>query len=166
MLLGNNHSRQENIPQENEGWILQLMSDGCYAEAYLLLKKEQAGRVSSRYNLALCCYFAGEYQQALYRLDEALSVFRPMPGHDAMQKDDVYKALIIAQNKTDSYRKGIDEKYVSHFPDMMKDNILRLKVDCFLVLKQWNKLIETAALLRTKDYRNVAEALAAEKIKN
>ncbi len=160
MLSGNNHpGRSESAPQENEDLIVQSISVGRYAEAYRLLKKEPAGKVSVLYNLALCCRFAGDHRQALYRLDEALSVFRPALGNDAAPEDEIYRASVAAQNATNTHLSGVTEKYVSRFPEMMKDNILRLKVDCYSALQHRNKVIETAALLKNKGYRNVVEAL-------
>ncbi len=164
MLLGNNTpNRQDTTPQVNEDWVVQLISNGQYAEAYLLLSKETSRKISSLYNLALCSYFAGKYEQTIYRLDEALSTFRPAPDSNPVE-DDLYNAIVRVQNATDAYQTGITEKYVQRFPGITKDNILRLKIDAYLALERWNKVIETAALLKNKNYRNVEEALhVAEK---
>ncbi len=165
MLLGNNSpNRPDTAPKTvDDDWIVQLISAGRYAEVYQLLAKEPSRKVSSSYNLALCLFFANKYEQALYRLDEALTMLRPAPEMAPME-DELYNAILKVQNVTESYRVGVTEKYVLRFPGMMKNNILRLKVDAYLALERWNKIIEMATLLKSKNYRNVEEALrVAEK---
>ena len=161
MLLGNQPQTNSNNPSEQyDEWIVQLLSGKQYVEAYRLLKSEPPQKLSTLFNLALCLYFAEEYEQSLYQLDAALAKLQPNITSNFSINDDLYKKLESKQNVDNSYMQGITDKYVRHFPYMVKSNILRMKIDCYRALCQWNKIMELAAPLRNENYRNVEEAVA------
>ena len=161
MLLGNQQQANSSNPSEQyDEWIAQLLSDKQYVEAYQLLKSKPPQNLSALFNLALCLFFAKEYEQSLYQLDAALAKSQPNPTDNFSFNDDLHKKLESIQNADNTYLQGITDRYVQHFPHMVRSNILRIKVDCYRALRRWNKVIETATLLTGHNYRNVEDAVA------
>ena len=162
MLLGSQQypNNSNGLSDKNDEWIVLLLSNGQYVEAYRLLKSEPQQKLSTIFNLALCSYFAEEYEQTLSRLDEALAKLQPNPVDNTFVNDDLYKKLESIQNADDSYLQGMTEMYIRHFPYIVKNSILRIKIDCYLALSLWNRIIELAPLLKSYEYQNVEEAVA------
>ena len=162
MLLANQQKTNNNNKPiaQCDKWIAQLLSDKQYVEAYQLLKTEPQQKLSTLFNMALCMYFAKEYEQTLTKLDEALAKLQCPPDKQPLLYDDLYKKLEAIQNTSNSYLLGISDDYARNFQYLLKNNILRIKVDCYRALCLWNKVIELAALLKSHNYQNVESAVA------
>ena len=159
MLLGNQQQTNiNNSSEQNDEWIVQLLSNNQYVEAYRLMKSEPPKKLSTLFNSAICMLFIEEYEQCLHSLDEALAKLQPKPA-DNSPKEDRYRKLERMQSADSSYLQGITDRYVRHFPDMVKNNILRVKIDCYRALSQWSKVLELAAQLGSQNYLNVENAV-------
>lgn len=157
MLLGSTHTR-EAYAQE-EALIIDLISQMRYAEAYMLLKKEAPYEPSTQYNLALCHYWAGNYQEALMCLDKAQTALPRTTSSSTLQNDQFYNVIREKQNQHDDHLKPISKKFVSLFGVITNDAIIRLKTDSWLQLGNFSKVIEIATPIAFKNYKNIADAL-------
>lgn len=157
MLLGSTNPRQQN--GNEEALIIQLMTQKRYAEAYILLKNESPGEPSTQYNLALCHYSAGNYQEALICLDNALRALSPGNYPGKAPADQFYHVIRQMQNQTNDHLEGITKKYVTLFRDLVLDHVIRLQTDCWLKSGNFPKVVEIAKPLERKNYKNITEAL-------
>ena len=161
ILGGQSQLGGANRPQEQyDEWIVQMLSNGQYTEAYRLLKNTPPQSLSTLLNLALCSYYAEEYESALHKLDEALVKLQHTPADTTLINDELFKKLERVQNADNTYLQGVTEAYVRHFPYIVKSSIIRIKIDCYLALCAWNKVIELAAPLQNCNYQNIEIAVA------
>ncbi|QXV65648.1 hypothetical protein FPZ42_14300 [Mucilaginibacter achroorhodeus] len=167
MLLGSNTTSPGVNHVLRTDFIVQLISQSKYAEAYQLLKAEPTDKPTTHYNLALCFYWTGNYREALIYLDKA-QMFLPAGTIRSKQLiDEFYKNLRDKQNQLNDHQTAITDQYLHAFPEMVADGIIRLKTDCWLQLKEFAIVVETATPIAYKQYRNITEALttAKEKLK-
>ncbi|CAM3823563.1 tetratricopeptide repeat protein [Mucilaginibacter galii] len=157
MLLGSTDTRQTYA--QEEALIIDLIGQMRYAEAYLLLKKELPHEPSTQYNLALCHYWAGNYQEALICLDKAKTALPRNAGDPMLQNDQFYSVMSQKQNQQEEYLKPISKKFTNLFGVSTNDAIIRLKTDCWLQLGNFSKVIEIATPIASKNYKNIADAL-------
>ncbi|MCC8409182.1 hypothetical protein LJ707_09580 [Mucilaginibacter sp. UR6-1] len=163
MLLGSTQNNTAN--NADEVLIADLIRQGRYAEAYVLLKRAPTDEAATWYNLALCLYWLNNYRQTIMCLDHAQA---QLPVHNnsmAQHTDEVHKALTNKQNQTNDHLQSISKKYVAQFTGLVYDAILRLKTDCWLLLGEYSRVIELASPLAYKNYRNVNDALQIAKNK-
>lgn len=163
MLLGSTDPHSSYQTEEN--FICQLISENRIAEAYTLLKRESANLPATQFNLALCFYWVENYKEAIACLDRAFAQLPAGMDNSNFNADQNDNAIRNRQNQTDSHRLPLTQKYISLFNAMVRDAIIRLKTDCWLQLGDFAKVIETAAPLTHKNYRNINEALQLAKNK-
>jgi len=157
MLLGSTDTRQ--AYGQEEDLIIKLIGQMRYAEAYIFLKKESPNEPSTQYNLALCHYWAGNYQEALMCLDKAHTTLSRTTSSSTLQNDQFYNVIRQKQNQLDDHLKPISKKFVSLFGVITNDAIIRLKTDCWLQLDNFSKVVEIATPIASKNYKNIADAL-------
>lgn len=162
MLLGSADTRQQQYPHE-ELLISHLISECRYAEAYLLLQREQSDLPATQFNLALCYYYAGNYQQSLIHLDKAKAVLLPVRINTNLRDDQFYKAIRQQQNQLNDHLQAVTKKYIDNFGDLFRDAIIRIQADCWLKLQNFAKVIEIAAPIAAKGYKNINDALQIAK---
>jgi hypothetical protein len=157
MLLGSIPNNVNN-PLDGETLILQLILQQRYAEVYELLMRQKSPSTSALYNTALCLHWAGNYQGALSTLER----IQLKPEVKVTNSFDVYpdyKMIKNKQNQTADYLHGISDAYVQTFSSHVHDAILRLKIDCWLQLGDYAKVIIAAMPMAHKGYKNITDAL-------
>ncbi|WP_443945100.1 hypothetical protein ACJVDH_19615 [Pedobacter sp. AW1-32] len=156
MLLGATKNTIEHKPDEE--FIVQLMLQSRFAEAYLLLKQSPQNHSATAFNLAICVFHSKNYEQAILHLEQARQNIpqslnpKPLPDHIAQN-------LIDLQKETEDYLQPLSQKYASAFSEIFRDHIIRLQTDCWLLRQNWQKTVETAKPIEHKNYRNVINAL-------
>jgi len=155
MLLG---SSSNNNSPGTETLVLQLIFQKRYAEVYELLLSQQPASTAVLYNMALCLHWAGNYQQALSKL-ESIQLASLVSMRNQLNADADYNAMKSKQNQTDDYLHGISEAYIQTFPSFVHDAIIRLKTDCWLQLGNYAKVITVATPVAHKGYKNITDAL-------
>lgn len=161
MLLGSADTRHQ-YPDEGN-FIIQLLAQSRFAEAYVLLKKESPNEPTTQFNLALCYFKTRNYTEALACLDKAQSVLPTGNYNNNLQADQFYTALRKLQNQQADHLQGITKKYITFFNEQARDAIIRLQTDCWLQLGNFNKVIEIASPIAHKNYLNIANALSMAK---
>ena len=141
-----------------ESEVLRLMGLHQYAEAYLLLERQTNPSISNLFNMALCLYWSQEYTDCLLVLNR---VDYKIPVYSFRQKVMSRRGqrLLIKQMSKESHLNPISEFYVNQFLDILKESILRLKVDCLSALSNWSELLVVASQLSIQEYENVQKAL-------
>jgi len=157
MLLGSQSNNKDNSPG-TETLILQLILQQRYAEVYELLLRQQPASTAALYNMALCLHWAGNYQQALSKL-ESIQLASRVSMTNQLNADADYNAMKSKQNQTDDYLHGISEAYIQTFPSFIHDAVIRLKTDCWLQLGNYAMVITVATPVAHKGYKNITDAL-------
>ncbi len=159
MLLGADNNLNKTRGNSEEELICQMINTRCFADAYLLLQAEPPDLPATQYNLALCYYSAAYYKEALASAEKArvlLPVFQSKPNRD---NDVWYKTMRDNQNQLDDYKQALSARGIDLLPIQVADAIVRLKTDCWLQLKDYARVIETATPIAYKNYLNITEAL-------
>ncbi|WP_374166172.1 hypothetical protein [Arcticibacter sp. MXS-1] len=156
MLLGStvNHKATSG----SEPFILQLLLQQRYAEAYELLINQRSVSTAALYNTALCLHWSGNYEQALSHL-ERIQFTPPVSRASPLNPDKEFNQIRNKQNQTDDYLQGMSEAYVESFPALVHDAIVRLKTNCWLQLSNYAKVIAIATPIAHKGYKDITEAL-------
>lgn len=157
MLLGNNTTKNNQTPY-NEFLCCFLYSQGKYAESYNLLNNSKDS-VSKYYNMALCCYWAEDYEQTILYLEQSITKLSNLNRPKLVGLDSIEAKIKDKQKKTDDFITFLLEEYMYTFPNETFDNCLRFKVECLKHLKQWSSLLKVTSLIENKKYRNVELAI-------
>jgi hypothetical protein len=67
------------------------------------------------------------------------------------------------QNQQEDHLHAITKKYIASFDVLTRDAIVRLRIDCWLHLGEYAKVIELGTPVEHKNYKNIAEALIIAK---
>ncbi|HEK20125.1 MULTISPECIES: hypothetical protein [unclassified Mucilaginibacter] len=163
MLLGSNQAAQNRSNTAENDLIARLIGQELYAEAYALLIQERADQTVTQYNLALCFYAAGCYNEALVCLDKA-QLYMPLnQANRNTVTDGFYRALLDKQKQLNDHLFAVTSKHLQLLPQQVTDGIIRLKTDCWMQLGNYAKILETATPIAYKQYGNITEALAVAK---
>jgi hypothetical protein len=157
MLLRSTANNNTTLPV-TESLIIQLILQQRYSEVYELLINQQNTATSSKYNLALCLHWGGNYMEALGKLD-SIQLVSGVSNGNQFNGDANYKLIISKQIQTNDYLQGMSEAYVKNFPASIQDAIIRLKTDCWLQLGNYVKVIAIATPIAHKGYKNITDAL-------
>jgi tetratricopeptide (TPR) repeat protein len=160
MLLGSTNTRQQY--DDEEALVIMLLTQSRYAEAYVLLQKGSPNEPSIQYNIALCHFWRGNYQETLISLDKALMLM-PASNNINPQHDQAYASMREFQNQSDDHLNPVTKKYIAFFDVLTRDAIIRLKTDCWVRIGDFSKVIETATPIAHKNYKNIAAALQIAK---
>ncbi|WP_345950011.1 hypothetical protein ABDD95_00870 [Mucilaginibacter sp. PAMB04274] len=155
MLLGT--TAHHGTAEGTETFILQLLLQQRYAEAYELLVKQPV-QTAALYNTAICLHWSGDYQEALNRL-EKIQLAPHMSSGNQLNTENICKQIRNKQNQTDDFLQGISEAYIKSFPALVHDAIIRLKTACWLQLGSYEKVIAIATPIAHKGYKNITDAL-------
>lgn len=144
----------------------ELMQNGSYADAFLLFSKLAAdeNQIAAQYNLALCCYFAGEKQQAFEKLEKAFSAVKkktPVPPRNPLTAQTTFTNLSQSDAGQNDYLKPMPAKLPELLPEAAKRNVLRLLIEVCAALENWDAVISYAAALQPaeKNHENVKKAV-------
>ena len=166
MFITNNNP-QGVAPQSGESKFgkrgAQLLQLGQYAQAYILLSQELIEApedASVYYNLGLCCLFAGQPAKALQYLDAGFEKLNTgsLPQEP---KADMQILLAIEQQEanTDAYKNAMYSFEILYFFKRTKDRFLRLIIDACVLMGDSVRARQIADMLKSKNYKNVQEAL-------
>lgn len=158
MLLASTH--KTSTQKTEDVFIAHLLDQDRFAEAYQLIKKENADLPATQYNLALCYCQVGDYREALMCLDKAQMLLATGNLKTNAEIDSLYKALSAHQNRLDTHKRAVTHQYIALYGILFNDAITRLKIDCWLQLEDYARVIDTATPIAYKNYHNISEALA------
>lgn len=165
MLLGSERNSSSTPTHLNENLVVLLLNQGRYAEAYTILNQDAASGITVFFNLALCHFWAEDYDEALHCLDRIEPLAKWREGDNIVQ-DAAYHKIEIKQRGTNDHLEGLSNDYLKLFGVKVRDHLIRLKTDCWIALGNYSKVIETATPIEHKGYLNIVYALktAREKL--
>ncbi|MCZ4243312.1 hypothetical protein [Pedobacter punctiformis] len=114
------------------------------------------------YNMALCHFFAKEYQKTIYVLNEALT-FLSVPSIRSNLNHQIPDILLEDEYQGKHYLKALTSSAVDLNHPITKLRIRRLLVDTHYHLENWKEIIRLSALPDMEKCENVRLAFAKAK---
>jgi len=149
MLLGSTTNNQSQ--PNSQSLVIQLLLQKRYAEAYDCLIGQQPLQNAALYNMALCLHWAGNYESALSKL-ENIQLAPQLYNGNKLNGNGEYVEIRNKQNETNDYLHGLTEVYIKAFPSLAHDAVIRLKTDCWLKLRNYDKVRAIATPIASKGY--------------
>lgn len=122
---------------------------------YLLLIEEKNAAIS--FNIALCYLKTKKYETVLFFLQKALSEIKRNRNFE-IPKDN-YPELLAFEEENEAYTKPMLYLTPLQFPDLAREQILRLMVDILFILKKKEEMYKIIDSLKNKNYKNIKEKI-------
>lgn len=148
--------KTENITWFEQGIFALFFKRPMEAAQYFFLLKESKNSAVF-FNLALCFFKVKEYQEAYLYLQKALM---ELPRNIVINS---LKNNILSLERYEEESEGYQEAMLYftpiEFPNLAREQILRLMVDILFYLDQKEEMLRIIASLQSKNYRNIKEKL-------
>ncbi|RRD22783.1 hypothetical protein [Fusobacterium canifelinum] len=118
---------------------------------FSLLKEERNSAIS--FNIALCYLKIKKYDTVLLYLQKALSEIKRNRSIKVPEND--YLELLNFEEENESYKKPMLYLTPFQFPDLAKDQILRLMIDILFILEKKEEMYKVIDSLKNKNYKNI-----------
>ena len=123
---------------------------------YLLLLEDDKNS-AVYFNIALCYLKAQKYETALFYLEKALTEIRRNRSIE-ISKDN-YPELLAFEEENEAYTKPMLYLTPFQFPDLAREQILRLMVDILFILEKKEDMYRVINSLKNKNYKNVKDKI-------
>lgn len=168
MLINNNSDTTNNETELFADGVICLQTKQylfAYSVFSNLSKSSKSATVAVLYNMALCYYFAKEYQKAIEMLDKAIQK-TAIPSTATQQFTGVPQLLIAQEFENNSHHFALTESASTCNSTYVKLRIRRLLVDLNLHLENWQEVIRLSQLSDMDKCKNVVEAVEIAKNKS
>ena len=132
-MLRDNNNFLEKKDVFEQGMLALHFDRPLEALKYLLLLEEEKNSAVS-FNIALCYLKAQKYETVLFYLEKALAEIRRNRSIE-ISKDN-YPELLTFEEENDAYTKPMLYLTPLQFPDLAREQILRLMVDILFILEK------------------------------
>lgn len=136
----------------------ELVRNYMYIEAWSMMENLRTESMPLLLNKAICLYEMDRNEECINVSDRILALLGTMKNSVQPGTSDDRRALHEVQKNQFTYLVPISFRYVDMFPEMLRDSVLRIQVDCWSALGNTMKVIELGTPLLSKGYRNVMEA--------
>ena len=127
-----------------------------------LISSTKAPSGAALYNMAICHFFAKEYDKIISTLNEALQKTATSSSL-SNQTSNLPETLFIEEYKTNVHLFALTETVFNLNPAIVKLRIRRLLVDANVKIENWQEVIRLASLPNMDKCNNVNEAVAIAK---
>ncbi|MGP1428669.1 MAG: hypothetical protein ACTTJX_00360 [Fusobacterium sp.] len=123
---------------------------------YLSLLEEENNSATS-FNIALCYLKVQKYEIVLFYLEKALSEIKRNRSIEMSSNN--YSELLAFEQENDDYIKPMLYFTPFQFPDLAREQILRLMVDILFMLERKEEMYKIINSLKNKNYKNVKDKI-------
>lgn len=123
---------------------------------YLLLLEDDKNS-AVYFNIALCYLKAQKYETVLFYLEKALTEIRRNRSIE-ISKDN-YPELLAFEEENEAYTKPMLYLTPFQFPDLAREQILRLMVDILFILEKKEDMYRVINSLKNKNYKNIKDKI-------
>ena len=123
---------------------------------YLLLLEDDKNS-AVYFNIALCYLKAQKYETVLFYLEKALAETRRNRSIE-ISKDN-YPELLAFEEENEAYTKPMLYLTPFQFPDLAREQILRLMVDILFILEKKEDMCRVINSLKNKNYKNIKDKI-------
>ena len=152
-MLRDNNNFLEKKDFFEQGMLALHFDRPLEAIKYLLLLEEKNSAIS--FNIALCYLKAQKYETVLFYLEKALAEIRRNRSIE-ISKDN-YPELLTFEEENDAYTKPMLYLTPLQFPDLAREQILRLMVDILFILEKKEDMYKIINSLKNKNYNVVTK---------
>ena len=135
--------------------------------AYSIFKQLTGAKnpsVARLYNMALCYFYAKEYQQTIATLNEAIQHVTAVPGLSKLPA--IVPGVVSAfEYEQDSYKLALTESIAGLYAPLVKLRVRRLLLDANMELGNWEEVLRLSSLAEMDQCKNVQEAVTIAKTK-
>ena len=149
-MLRDNNNFLEKKDFFEQGMLALHFDRPLEAIKYLLLLEEKNSAIS--FNIALCYLKAQKYETVLFYLEKALAEIRRNRSIE-ISKDN-YPELLAFEEENETYTKPMLYLTPLQFPDLAREQILRLMVDILFILEKKEDMYKIINSLKNKNYKN------------
>ena len=154
-MLRDNNNFLEKKDFFEQGMLALHFDRPLEAIKYLLLLEEKNSAIS--FNIALCYLKAQKYETVLFYLEKALAEIRRNRSIE-ISKDN-YPELLTFEEENDAYTKPMLYLTPLQFPDLAREQILRLMVDILFILEKKEDMYRVINSLKNKNYKNIKDKI-------
>ena len=154
-MLRDNNNFLEKKDFFEQGMLALHFDRPLEAIKYLLLLEEKNSAIS--FNIALCYLKAQKYETVLFYLEKALAEIRRNRSIE-ISKDN-YPELLAFEEENETYTKPMLYLTPLQFPDLAREQILRLMVDILFILEKKEDMYKIINSLKNKNYKNVKDKI-------
>lgn len=139
-------------------FVGKLIARNMIQEAWMLMNTLSSESIPLLLNKSLCLFEIGRKEDCLVACERVLALLGTMKNNLPAGKPQDMHTLHEVQKNQATYLNPITFRYVGHFPEMLRDSVLRIMVDCWSALGNTAKVQQIGTPLLGKGYRNVMEA--------
>ena len=154
-MLRDNNNFLEKKDFFEQGMLALHFDRPLEAIKYLLLLEEKNSAIS--FNIALCYLKAQKYETVLFYLEKALAEIRRNRNIEISKNN--YPELLTFEQENDAYTKPMLYLTPLQFPDLAREQILRLMVDILFILEKKEDMYKIINSLKNKNYKNVKDKI-------
>lgn len=118
---------------------------------FSLLEEENNSAVS--FNIALCYLKVKKYETVLFYLQKALSEVKRIRSIEISENS--HPELLSFEENNESYAKPMLYLTPFQFPNLAKDQILRLTIDILFLLEKKEEMFKIIDSLKNKNFKNI-----------
>ncbi|WP_338986066.1 hypothetical protein [Fusobacterium animalis] len=123
---------------------------------YLLLLEDDKNSAVS-FNIALCYLKSQKYGTVLFYLEKALAEIKRNRSIE-ISKDN-YPELLTFEEENEAYTNPMLYLTPLQFPDLAREQILRLMVDILFILEKKEDMYKIINSLKNKNYKNIKDKI-------
>ena len=123
---------------------------------YLLLLEDDKNSAVS-FNIALCYLKSQKYGTVLFYLEKALAEIKRNRSIE-ISKDN-YPELLTFEEENEAYTNPMLYLTPFQFPDLAREQILRLMVDILFILEKKEDMYRVINSLKNKNYKNIKDKI-------
>lgn len=156
------NKRDRVVPKEEDktcfeqGFAALCLDRPMEAERYWTLLEESENSAVF-FNRSLCFFLAKDYESSYSYLERALSKLPRNLMTDFIPKDN--ECLRKYEEEHDAYQKPMLYDTPLKFPDLAREQIIRLMVDILFILGKREEMLNKISGLRNKNYKNIKEKI-------
>ena len=151
-MLRDNNNFLEKKDFFEQGMLALHFDRPLEAIKYLLLLEEKNSAIS--FNIALCYLKAQKYETVLFYLEKALAEIRRNRSIE-ISKDN-YPELLAFEEENEAYTKPMLYLTPLQFPDLAREQILRLMVDILFILEKKEDMYR---VINSLNYKNIKDKI-------
>lgn len=135
-----------------------LITQNRLEEAWILMSILKQESIPLLLNKALCFFEMNRNEDCLSACERMLSLLGNSKNNISIGIQEEIHALHNVQKNQVTHLMPVTFRYVELFPEILRDSVLRLMIDCWSELGNKAQVLKLGTPLLRKGYRNITEA--------
>lgn len=135
-----------------------LITQNRLEEAWILMSSLKQESIPLLLNKGLCLFEINRHEDCLQACEKILALSGNTKSNFPPEIQKEVHTLHNIQKNRATHLMPVTFRYVELFPEILRDSVLRLTIDCWSELKNKAQILKLGTPLLRKGYRNVTEA--------